>query len=178
MVQDQELMERLKADDSEALEQLILRWKERAEAYAVTILHDPQAAEDAVLEAFARVYAARRAYSTRYAFSTYLYMIVRRICISELRKGKRIPVPWGTEKLPELPADSAETEYLRQWERDDRIRRVAELDETDRKLLLGFSLEGKTTRELAQATGMTDGQVRIRLHRIRKRLRKGENDGR
>ena len=175
MVPDQELMERLKADDSEALEQLILRWRERAEAYAVGILHDQQAAEDAVLEAFARVYAARHGYSTQYAFSTYLYMIVRRICVSELRKEKRIPIPWGKEKLPDLPVDSAETEYLRKWERDERIRRVAELDETERQLLVGFSLEGKTSRELAQETGMTDGQVRIRLHRIRKRLRKGEN---
>ena len=34
---DRELMERLKADDTGALEQLILRWRERAEAYACTI---------------------------------------------------------------------------------------------------------------------------------------------
>ena len=51
----------------------------------------------------------------------------------------------------------------------------AELDEKDRRLLLGFSLEGKSTRELAEETGMTDGQVRVRLHRIRKRLRKGDD---
>ena len=88
---DRELMERLKADDTGALEQLILRWRERAEAYAVSILHDPHLAEDAVMEAFARIYAARMEYEPRYAFSTYLYVIVRRICISELRRASRRP---------------------------------------------------------------------------------------
>ena len=41
MVPDRELMERMKADDTGALEELILRWRERAESYAVSILHDP-----------------------------------------------------------------------------------------------------------------------------------------
>ena len=175
MVPDRELMERMKADDTGALEELILRWRERAESYAVSILHDPHLAEDAVLEAFARIYAARMEYEPRYAFSTYLYVIVRRICISELRRARHGPALWGKETLPELPADSAEAEYIAKWERESRIGRLAELDEKDRRLLLGFSLEGKSTRELAEETGMTDGQVRIRLHRIRKRLRKGDD---
>ena len=53
---DRELMERMKADDTGALEQLILRWQERAEAYAVSILHDPHLAEDAVMEGTLRVF--------------------------------------------------------------------------------------------------------------------------
>ena len=175
MESDRELMERMKADDTDALEELILRWRERAESYAVSILHDSHLAEDAVMEAFARIYAARAEYETLYAFSTYLYVIVRRICISELRRARRRPALWGQEALPELPADSAEAEYIAKWERESRIGRLAELDEKDRRLLLGFSLEGKTTRELAAETGMTEGQVRVRLHRIRKRLRKGDD---
>lgn len=175
MVPDRELMERMKADDTGALEELILRWRERAESYAVSILHDSHLAEDAVMEAFARIYAARAEYETRYAFSTYLYVIVRRICVSELRRAQRRPALLAKETLPDLPADSAEAEYITRWERENRIGRLAELDEKDRRLLLGFSLEGKTTRELAAETGMTEGQVRVRLHRIRKRLRKGDD---
>ena len=77
MESDRELMERMKADNTDALEELILRWRERAESYAVSILHDSHLAEDAVMEAFARIYAARAEYETRYAFST--YPISRRI---------------------------------------------------------------------------------------------------
>ena len=100
MDSDRELMERMKADDTDALEELILRWRERAESYAVSILHDSHLAEDAVMEAFARIYAARAEYETRYAFSTYLYVIVRRICVSELRRARRRPALLAKETLP------------------------------------------------------------------------------
>ena len=53
---------------------------------------------------------------------------------------------------------------------------LAELDETDRKLLLSFSLEGKPTKQIAEELNLTDGQVRVRLHRIRRKLRKGMNN--
>ena len=46
----------------------------------------------------------------------------------------------------------------------------------DRRILLAFSLEGKPTKQIAEEMDLTDGQVRIRLHRIRSRLRKGLND--
>ena len=91
METDQALMERVKAGDTDALETLIGRWRGRAEAYASGILHDAHLAEDCVQEAFARVYAARKDYSPRYAFSTWLYVILRRICISELRRLRRAP---------------------------------------------------------------------------------------
>ena len=53
---------------------------------------------------------------------------------------------------------------------------LAELDETDRKLLTAFSLEGKSTKQIAGEMNLTDGQVRVRLHRIRKKMKKGMKD--
>ena len=174
MEPDRELMERVKEGDTEALEQLIMRWRSRAEAYAAGILRDAHLAEDCVQEAFARLYAARKEYNPQYAFSTYLYVILRRICISELRRLRRSPKLIKTEELSEWPVDSAEAEYLTRWERGSRLMQVAALSESERRLLLGQALSGKTAKELAQETCMTPGQVRIRLHRIRRRLRKGE----
>ena len=171
MAEDRGLVVMLKAGNTEALEQLILRWRVRAEAYANSILRDPQAAEDAVQEAFSRIYALRTGLREDCSFSAYLFTIVRRICIDELRKQKRFPELPGA--LPDPPADSAETEYLRSWERLNRIHLLAALDETDRKLLLAFSLEGKSTRQIAGEMNLSDGQVRVRLFRIRRKLKKG-----
>ncbi len=171
MAEDRELVALLKSGDTSALEQLIMRRRSGAEAYAYTILHDSQAAEDAVQEAFSRIYALRADLDEKYAFSSYLYTIVRRICIDMLRKRSRSPELPGT--LPDLPVNSAEAEYISRWERLNRIHLLAALDESDRQILLAFSLEGKSTKQIADERNMTDGQVRIRLHRIRKKLRKG-----
>ena len=173
MAEDRDLVALLKVGNAEALEQLIRRWRSGAEAYANSILHDPQAAEDAVLEAFSRIYAVRADLDEGRSFSAYLYTIVKRICIDTLRKQRRFPELPG--ELPDPPVESAEAEYIIRWERLNRIHLLASLDETDRNLLFAFSLEGKPTKQIAAETGMSDSQVRIRLHRIRKRLKKGLN---
>ena len=173
-MKDRELVALLKAGSADALEQLIMRWRSRAEAYAGSVLHDSQAAEDAVQEAFSRIYALRNTLDENRSFSAYLYTIVKRICIDELRKRKRFPELPGD--LPDPPVDSAEAEYIRGLERLNRIHLLANLDEPDRKLLIAFSLEGKPTKQIAKEMNLSDGQVRVRLHRIRRKLKKGMND--
>ena len=174
MSEDRELVALLKAGNTAALEQLITRWRPGAEAYANSILHDPQAAEDAVQEAFSRIYAVRSALDEGRPFRAYLFTVVKRICIDELRKKKRFPSLPG--ELPDPPVESAESEYIGRWERLNRIHLLAALEEKDRRILLAFSLEGKPTKQIARELGLSDGQVRIRLHRIRGKLRKGLND--
>ena len=174
MAEDQDLVALLKAGNVDAFEQLIMRWRFRAEAYANSILHDPQAAEDAVQEAFSRIYTLRAGLDERCSFSAYLFTITKRICIDGLRKQKRFPELPG--ELPDPPVESAETEFIRNWERLNRIHLLASLDETDRKLLLEFSLGGKPTKQIAREMNLSDGQVRVRLHRIRRKLRKGMNN--
>ena len=174
MDEDRELVALTKTGNTEAFEQLIIRRRPGAEAYAKSILHDPQAAEDAVLEAFSRIWAIHTELDENRPFSAYLYTVVKRICIDELRKQKRFPALPGD--LPEPPVESAEAEYINSLERLNRIHLLSSLDETDRKLLLAFSLEGKPTKQIARELDLTDSQVRIRLHRIRKKLKKGLND--
>ena len=170
-MEDRELMARLKANDVSALEELVNRYRKAAENYAFGILHDSQLAEDAVMEAFSRIYASRAKYDPQNAFYTWLTVIVRRICIDQLRKMKRGPIL--TDKIPEIPDKSAESIFLEEQERKNRIHLVAELSEEDRRLLIGSALEERPIHELAEELGMSDGQVRVRLYRIRKRLRKG-----
>ncbi len=173
VAEDRDLVASLKTGDAYALEQLIMHWRSGAEAYARSILHDPQAAEDVVQEAFSRIYAVRSGLNEECSFSAYLFTIIKRICIDTLRKQKHFPVLSGN--LPDPPVDSAEEEYINSLERLNRIHLLAELDETDRKLLLAFSLEGMPTKEIAEKLKMSDGQVRVRLHRIRRKLKKGMN---
>ena len=72
VAEDRDLVAMLKAGDAEALEQLIMRWRPKAEAYARGFLHDPQAAEDAVQEAFSRIWAVRSGLEAERSFSPYL----------------------------------------------------------------------------------------------------------
>lgn len=174
---DHALMARLKDGDDTALEALIDRHRLWAEGLAVSMLHDPAAAEDVVQEAFARVYLLRGQYQPTYAFRTWLGTLVRRLCVDALRRQKR-RAEVLTRASSAQEEGSAESAY---WQREKRLRLWALLDALppdDRALLTGYALDGMTYRELAQKHRLTVGQVRIRLHRIRKRLREKERDER
>lgn len=172
---DNELMARLARGDEDALTELIRRHRVWAAAQAKAILHDDSLAEDAAQEAFVRVYLLRDRYRPDFAFRTYLGVLVRRLAIDQLRRRKHQPTP--AAYLPEALAESAEAAYLRDESRLRLWNELSALDGPDRALLIGFALEGCSYQELAQRQGLSLAQVRIRLHRIRKRLRQKERDG-
>ena len=172
---DNELMARLKMGDTDALALLIRRHRSWALARAEDMLHDGALAEDVVQEAFARVYLLRERYRPEFAFATWLGVLVRTLCLDQLRRRRLAPMP--VESLPEAGSeDSAEAVFLRKEARLALLNELAALGDTDRALLTGFALEGESYQALARRTGLTLGQVKIRLHRIRKRLRDKERE--
>lgn len=174
MDEDRQLMARLQQGDDNALEPLVLRHRAPAEQYARSILRDDALAEDVVQEAFARVYLCRAAYRPEFTFRTWLMVMVRHLCIDQLRRRARAPVPVDT--LPEIPTASAESACLARLHRLQLMDELSALREPDRTLLIGYALEGRSYQALAQMTGLSSPQVRVRLHRLRKRLREKERD--
>ncbi|MDY4137897.1 MAG: sigma-70 family RNA polymerase sigma factor [Eubacteriales bacterium] len=171
---DQELMARLAAGDNAALEELIHRHRPAALRQARSMLGDEALAQDAVQEAFVRVYLLRASYRPEFAFTTYLAAIVRNLCLDEIRRRRLRPVP--AQDLPEGLEGSAEAAWLEKEKRMALWRSLSRLSAQDQALLTGYALEGLTYQQLARREGLSLTQVRIRLHRIRQRLRK-ERDG-
>lgn len=171
---DHELMARLNAGDQDALAELMLRHRAAAVEEARRLLGDGALAEDMAQEAFARVYLARAQYRPDFAFRTWLMSIVRHLCVDQIRRSRLGPVP--TDTLPETPSPSAESEYLAMERRMRLWDELAALSPTDAGLLTGYALEGLSYLELAARYRLSVPQVKIRLHRIRKRLRAKERD--
>ena len=120
------------------------------------------------------MYLLRQSYQPTFAFRTYLAVLVRRLCIDQLRRRRRQAVPMS--ELPEGAEDSAESLFLKKEKRLRLWSMIAELNEVDRGLLEGFALDGLSYRELAARFHLTLPQVRIRLHRIRKKLNDRRHD--
>lgn len=171
---DHELMARLAAGDGDAMEELMRRHRAFAVREARRLLGDDTLAEDMAQEAFARVYMARGQYRPTCAFRTWLLAVVRNLCVDQLRRRRLCPVP--SDRLPEGTSPSAENEFLALESRMRLWNELAALSEADAGLLTGYALEGMSYRELADRDHLSMAQVKIRLHRIRKRLRAKERD--
>lgn len=173
-MEDEQLMARLQQGDTEALETLILRHRSSAEQYARSLLRDNALAEDMVQEAFARVYLYRAAFQPTFSFRAWLMVMVRHLCIDQLRRRAHAAIPF--DMLPDIPTASAETACMEKLTRLQLMDELAALQEPDRTLLIGYALEGSSYQALARQTGLSLSQVRVRLHRLRKRLREKERD--
>jgi RNA polymerase sigma-70 factor (ECF subfamily) len=137
-------------------------------------------AEDAMQEALMSVY--RRAADIREpkAFRAWLYRTVKNACLIGRRKrvhepgrllsledvlpGDDLPLPSGDRSPEQLAIDSRTRARLR--------RALALLPPSFRVIVFLRDIEGLSTREVAQVVGISEDNVKTRLHRARLQLRK------
>jgi len=126
---------------------------------------DADTANDLLQEVFLRVWLNLSKFRQEAALSTWLYRICVNTCLQWVRQAKRRPEAAGTE-LPELPApppDPATAQLARLH------RALARLPEADR-LLMMLVLDEQPYARIAEICDQTEGNIRVRLHRIRQRL--------
>ena len=137
--------------------------------YARRMAGDPDAAEDAVQEAFVRL-LDRDVHGEPERLRGWLFTTVTNLLRDRARvAANRSRLLATRTPMPETPPEAAD-----RMERQERIRRVREaldaLDARDRTLLL-LREEGFSYRELAREVGVQPGSVGTLLARARRRFR-------
>lgn len=95
-------------------------------------------------------------------FSTWLYRISLNTALTFLKKEKKNS---SNDLLPETPE-----EVRRSLDDVEQLRwAIRQLDMIDR-LLINLHLEGYSNDEIANFSGLSDGNVRVKLHRIKQKL--------
>lgn len=156
--------------DPRAFETLVSRYQQTAWNVAYRFLADRHQAEDAVQDAFLRVYEARGRYRPEVPFSAYLYRIVVRRCIDLARK--RRPFLGGLfHSLATVRADSGPEEILSRQDRTEAVRAaVGGLPDRQRMAVLLWYIEGLDTRRTAHAMETSPKAVERLLARARRTL--------
>ena len=149
--------------------------RDYATAYrtACLVLRDPHEAQDAVQEAFLRIWRFRDAIPVGEGRKAWLYRVVVNACISRVRAegsrtGKDVG-PAALEALPDLapePEQAAERSHLA----GDVVAALAELPEHLRVPLVLRFYAGLSEKEIAVAIDRRPGTVKSRLHDARQRL--------
>ena len=135
----------------------------RLKAGAGRLLADAEAAEDALQDAFVRLWGRYEVRSGREA-EALLKRTVRNVSIDQLRKRKTVPL---SGDLPE--EDVGEN-------REALFRRVEEMVDTEltdlqRLIVRRHEYEGLTLERIAEELGMQPPAVRLQLSRARKTIR-------
>jgi len=172
---DLEFVERLKASDPTAYEELIERYAEMVYRVAYRILQDPHDAEDAMQENFLTVYRRIGSFRGDSKFSTWLYRIATNVALDMVRARQRKQghdVSWDDSEeegapLPDTVTPLPEEILLTQEMREILEEELQQLSPKLRTALVLYELEGLPMKEVAEVLGISESAAKVRVHRAR-----------
>jgi RNA polymerase sigma-70 factor (ECF subfamily) len=140
---------------------------------ACLVLRDPHEAQDAVQEAFLRVWRFRSAIPPGEARKPWLYRVVVNACVSRVRaQTSRTGKDVGPDPLAALPDLAPEPEQAAERSQlaGDVLAALADLPEHLRVPLVLRFYAGLSEKEIATAIDRRPGTVKSRLYDARQRL--------
>lgn len=133
------------------------------------VLRSQQDAEEAAQDTFVKVHAHLVGYQGQARFSTWLYSIAYRTALSKLRSRRP-----GTVGLEDMRMEGTEPEQAPEGENLDHKALVewalAQLPPEDAAVMTFFYLEELGVDEIVTITGLGESNVKVKLHRSRKKL--------
>ena len=166
---DGDLVRRACAGEVSAYEQLVRRHAAMAIAAALRITHDQGLAEDAAQEAFWKAFHALPAYQERQSFVRWPRTITIR-CALDLMRRRRPEVTIDEKKQQKFMRDNR---FEKRYEDRSRLQHaLSQLPALDREIVLALKADGQSVAEVAEGLAMTKTGIRVRAHRLLKKLRK------
>lgn len=168
---DQDLIIRLRAGESTALDELFRRYYVDLCRRALRFVNDEQEAEDIVQNLFVALWEKRADQGNLDAVGPYLRRAVRNRSLNYLRDRKRIPVDDG--EIPETIADqNFADDDLTQDELRDRIHTAIDaLPARCRLVFVMSKLEEMSHKEIAEALDISPKTVENQMTRAYRFLR-------
>jgi RNA polymerase sigma-70 factor (ECF subfamily) len=166
-------LDRLRAGDAPAFEELVMTYQHRVFGVALRMLGNAAEAEEVAQEAFVRAHGALGDFRGDAKLSTWLYAITSRLCLNRLATGERRLTRQGEDALLRLSdAGPRPDAALERRELESALgRAIAELPEDRRIVVVLRDIEGLSYEEIAQVLELELGTVRSRLHRARADLK-------
>ncbi|NEU08956.1 sigma-70 family RNA polymerase sigma factor [Flavihumibacter sp. R14] len=125
--------------------------------------NDADQAKDMVQDTFISVWENLSNFRNQSQISTWIFRIATNRCLRALEVAKRMP----SAELPLQLADM--TEESPEEKLHFLYQSIAELPETER-IIISLELEGLPQAEIAAIVGLSNGNIRVKIHRIKEKL--------
>ncbi|MGI8960587.1 MAG: RNA polymerase sigma factor [Bryobacteraceae bacterium] len=180
MLVEQELIERARAGDAAAFNQIVLAYRKRILGTISRLIGRPEDVEDVGQEVFVRLYYSLDQLRTAEVFEPWLYKLTVNASYDYLRRAKR--------RSESRMADLSEQQVMmadalaggKQQGEERQKAQIREfvsalfehVSEEDRLLLTLKEVEGLTLKELEEIYKVSENALKVRLFRARQRVLK------
>lgn len=169
---DHDLLEKAKSGDGKAFGRIVERHTGVVYAAVRSVLGNRSDIDDAVQEAFIRIYRGLPSFSGRSSLSTWIWSIARNHAINVRAKERDDVIP--LEKTAEIASSryGPEAELARRTAAEDIEWLLSSLEGNYREVIELRYLAGKKYREIAEVLDLPEGTIKTLIHRARLRMKR------
>ena len=161
------------AGDTACFGCLLDRYSRPVFSLIVKIVRNREDAEELTQDVFVKAFRHLASFKGESSFSSWLYRIAYNTAISATRKTRHEFLAIEETLLNNVSEEEV-SEMLGRTGRSEQLQRLddalAALPADERALILLFYMQEKTVDEVAAISGLTPANVKVKLHRIRKKL--------
>lgn len=166
-------VDKIKKGDVSAFASLVEKHKDMVFTIVVKIVKKPEDAEEIAQDVFLKVYEKLEGFRGDAKFSTWLYRIAYNAAISKTRK-RRLEV----EALDDFTINNYSLDEVKEeLERvDPEIQQkhlsesLEQLSDDDYLIVKMFYMQEMSVKDISSVNGLSEANVKVKLHRIRKKL--------
>jgi RNA polymerase sigma-70 factor (ECF subfamily) len=159
--------------DMAAFRVLVDRHKDLVYTIVLKISRNREDAEELAQDVFVKAFQGLSSFRQESSFATWLYRIAFNEAINKFRKKGQKMVSLEEETTADLadyPAEDEDDGLTREEKYEAIQEAMAVLPEPDQVLMTLFYTQDMPVREISEVTGLSESNVKVRLHRARLRL--------
>ena len=171
---DSEIVRQVLSGHTAAYEQLMRKYNQRLFRVGISYLNQENDVEDAMQSTYLKAFHALSSFHHDSKFSTWLIRIMINECLQLLRKQRPYQEIDLSAELPELvvTSETAEEELIKKEMKLLLENSILSLPPKYRSVYMLREVEELSTAETAETLGISESNVKIRLHRAKEMLRK------
>lgn len=170
---DQKYITMTLAGDVNAFAILIDRYKNMVYTLCLRMMKTTEDAEEIAQDVFLKAFQKLSTFKGTSKFSTWIYSITYHRCLDALSRKRKQPTQYAVEINEEITEEKVSSILEVIEAKELRIQLEAciqQLKEEDSFLVTLYYLEEQSLEEIAEMTGMTKNNVKVKLFRARKKL--------
>lgn len=156
-----------------AFSYLVEKYRDMVYGLSLKMLKNTEDAEELAQDTFVKAFQSIGTYRGSSKFSTWLYRIAYNGAITLLRKRKVELYSLDEQRLSdqdELDISNRLTEIDQEALAESLKKAMATLPEGDQVLITLFYYEDQRMEDIAQITGLSESNVKVKIHRARKKM--------
>ena len=170
---DHTCIQKIQKGDNQAFAVLVDRYRDMVYTIIHRIVRNHEEAEEIAQDVFLKAFHSLDSFKGKSKFSTWLYRIAYNAAITRTRK-KKIEMGALDEQLMENYTQDEINEDIYTLDTQEQKKFIdhvlAKLPEKEYLIITFYYKEECSIGEIAEITGLSESNVKVKLHRIRKKL--------